>query len=86
MGVLGEIDMIDMRARSAGFGFAVLAVTVLGLGFSGNTFAKHKRHLHVYSHASVGDANAELVAPAQPGAMRYYGGPKSPMWRGPAAN
>ena len=86
MRVLGEIDMIDMRARSAGFGFAVLAVTVLGLGFSGTAFAKHKRHLHVYSHASVGDANAELVAPAQSGAMRYYGGPKSPMWRAPAAN
>jgi hypothetical protein len=23
---------------------------------------------------------------AKLGAMRYYGGPKSPMWRGPAAN
>jgi hypothetical protein len=24
--------------------------------------------------------------PVQVGATRYYGGPKSPMWRGPAEN
>ncbi|MGY3239823.1 MULTISPECIES: hypothetical protein [unclassified Bradyrhizobium] len=29
---------------------------------------------------------AVALAPTQPGPMRYYGGPKSPMWRGPADN
>jgi len=38
---------------------------------------------------SQGPAAAPVVASEQqaaPGSMRYYGGPKSPMWRGPAAN
>jgi hypothetical protein len=37
---------------------------------------------------SRGSANAMASSAQQagPGPMRYYGGPKSPMWRGPSAN
>ncbi len=79
--------MTTIKAKNAGLGL-VLAVTALTMGFSGEAFAKHRRHLHVYSHASVSEANAQLVSPAPAstglGPMRYYGGPKSPMWRAPA--
>jgi hypothetical protein len=79
--------MTTIKARNAGLGLA-LAVTVLTSGFSGEALAKHRRHLHVYSHASVSEANAQLASPAPvtTGQMRYYGGPKSPMWRGPVEN
>ena len=58
-----------------------------------------RAHLHAeaYLHArSFGSEsrgwesawNQEPVSqqPARLGPMRYYGGPKSPMWRGPAEN
>jgi hypothetical protein len=77
--------MTTIKARSAALGL-VLAVTAATLGFSGEALAKHRRHLHVYGHASVSEANAQIAspAPASTGQMRYYGGPKSPMWRAPA--
>ncbi len=77
--------MTYIKAGNAGLGL-VLTVTALTLGFSGEAFAKHRRHHHVYGHATVSEANAQLISPAptSAGAMRYYGGPKSPMWRAPA--
>jgi hypothetical protein len=40
------------------------------------------------AHRPVFESRAQLVPQQQVrlGAMRYYGGPKSPMWRGPAEN
>jgi hypothetical protein len=77
--------MSYVNAGSARIGFVTLAVTILTAGFCGNASAKaHKGRLHVSS--SVYESRAQLVPqqPAQFGPMRYYGGPKSPMWRGPA--
>ena len=75
-------------------GFAVLFGALLTSVVSGEALARHHSgHLHARLHVHHGFAgshfagsHAELVAPqpSQLGAMRYYGGPKSPMWRAPA--
>jgi hypothetical protein len=36
--------------------------------------------------AGCSSDSAAMQKPEGSGHMRYYGGPKSPMWRGPAAN
>lgn len=76
----------------ARMGFAVLVGLILAIGINGDAVAKSgKRHSHGYSHASDGRGHVSgkrvqlaVQQPARLGAMRYYGGPKSPMWRGPA--
>jgi hypothetical protein len=60
---------------------------MLNVGLIGDAAAKvHNRHLQV--HSAISESRAQLVsqAPARLGPMRYYGGPKSPMWRGPVEN
>jgi hypothetical protein len=83
--------MTSLVARAARIGFASLAmtITILMTGVSGaaaNTHGRHIRHLHARS--VLFESRAQLLAPTpvRLGAMRYYGGPKSPMWRGPAEN
>lgn|GEM_PF-3316789 len=83
--------MSGIVAKTARWGFAILFGALLTSAVSGEALAgHHSRHLHARLHAHHGFASshAELVSP-QPshlGPMRYYGGPKSPMWRGPAEN
>ena len=77
--------MTYMITRSARIGFVTLAVTILTAGLWGDAVAKaHKGRLH----ASISESRAQLVLqqPARPWPMHYYGGPKSPMWRGPVEN
>jgi hypothetical protein len=76
--------MTHLMGRSTRIGFAALVAAIVTAGFSGNAVAAHKGHRHV--HSSVYESHAQLVSPqpAQLGPMRYYGGPKSSMWRGPA--
>lgn len=71
--------MTDVMGRSARIGFAALVAAIVTAGFSGSAVAAHK----VRPHSSVYESHAQLVSqpPAQLGQMRYYGGPKSPMWR-----
>jgi hypothetical protein len=79
--------MTYMTARSIRIGCFGLMVAILTAGIGGDAVAKvHKRHLH--PHGPLYESRAQLVPqqPARLGAMRYYGGPKSPMWRGPAEN
>jgi hypothetical protein len=80
---LKEADVTYVNAKTARIGFVTLAVTILTAGFCGDASAKaHKGRLPVSN--SVYESNAQLVSPQQPaqlGQMRYYGGPKSPMWR-----
>jgi hypothetical protein len=75
--------MTNLMRRNARIGFATPVTAILTAGFSGNAFAAHG-HSHI--HRSGYESHAQLVSqqPAQPASMRYYGGPKSPMWRGPA--
>jgi len=60
--------------------FALLAA-MIGAWISGEALARAEGRLH-HARRSLYDAHAAL--PANGGSqMRYYGGPKSPMWRGP---
>jgi hypothetical protein len=72
---------------SARVGFGVLVGAILTAGISDDAVAKvHKGRLHVRS--SISESRAQVVPqqPARLGPMRYYGGPKYPMWRGPVEN
>jgi hypothetical protein len=67
---------------SARIGFVALVATILTAGISGDAAAAiHKGRLHARS--PILESHAQLVeqTPVQSGTMRYYGGPKSPMWR-----
>jgi hypothetical protein len=61
-------------------------------GLSGDAVASHhKKHLHARGLASreKQPGRSLLLVSQQPvrlGPMRYYGGPKSPMWRAPVEN
>jgi hypothetical protein len=71
----------------APIGFVTMITAVLTAGLCGDAVAKaHKGRLHVRSATS--ESRAQLVSqqPARLGPMRYYGGPKYPMWRGPVEN
>jgi hypothetical protein len=81
-----------MRTRSACSMLAFLAAAVSIASLPGEAEATYHRH---HKHAAqnhvlnrqVRHAQAFVLAPAQgtsPGTMRYFGGPKSPMWRAPA--
>ena len=71
---------------SARIGFVFLVATILTAGICGDAAAKaHKGRLHARSFTSQSRAAHEQFMweqPAPPPPMRYYGGPKSPMWRG----
>ena len=62
--------------------FALLAA-MLATWISAEAVAKAKVRLY-QAQRSLYDTRATLPTNGEP--MRYYGGPKSPMWRGPAAN
>jgi hypothetical protein len=77
---------------------ALVTMAAVGVmvGFCGDAVAKrgshmyHRRKLvrHLHKLPSPCSKTARMVRP-QPvrlGPMRYYGGPKSPMWRAPADN
>ncbi len=79
--------MTYMTARSARIGFVILVAAILTVGIYGDAAAEAgKGRLH--AHRSIYESRAQLVSqqPARLGPMRYYGGPKSPMWRGPIEN
>jgi hypothetical protein len=71
---------------SARIGVVILVATILTAGICDDASAKaHKGRLHARSFTSQSRAaRAQFVPeqPAPPAPMRYYGGPKSPMWRG----
>jgi hypothetical protein len=82
-----EANMTYMTARSVRLGFVTLVAAVLIAGACSDAVAKaHKGRLHARNSAF--ESHAQLVSqqPVRPGPMRYYGGPKSPMSRGPAEN
>ncbi|MBR0935747.1 hypothetical protein [Bradyrhizobium jicamae] len=83
--------MTGIFARRARLGFAVLCGALLTTVVSGEAFARHHGgHLHARLHTrhAFASSHAELASrqPSQPGTLRYYGGPKSPMWRAPVEN
>ena len=71
--------MTYVNAANGRTGFVGLALAVaLTAGFSGEAAAKHRSHAVLQAHAQM-IQTASVQEPARP-AMRYYGGPKSPMW------
>jgi hypothetical protein len=86
--------MSDVIAGTARFGFVTMVATILTAGICGDAVAKvHKGRLHhhrftVESRERQSGKRLQFVLqePVRLGPMRYYGGPKSPMWRGPAEN
>jgi hypothetical protein len=74
--------MTYMAGRSARIGFVMLVATAMTAGICGDAVAKiHKGRLHVRGVTSENPVQLVSQEPVRPGAMRYYGGPKSPMWR-----
>jgi len=80
---------LGVASRNVWIGCSAVLATILTSGISGDAIAKiGKGRLHARSSAS--NARAEPLAISRPlsqqqavlGPMRYYGGPKSPMWRG----
>jgi hypothetical protein len=79
--------MTCVIARSVRLGFVTLAAAALTAAVCGDAVAKaHKGRLH--ARGSIYESHTQLVSqqPARLGPMRYYGGPKSPMWRAPVEN
>jgi hypothetical protein len=76
--------------KSARIGSAALIASILVVGICGEAAAKtHRTHTrHLQARSFLLESRAQLVPqpPARSGTMRYYGGPKSPMWRSPAEN
>jgi hypothetical protein len=77
--------MTYMTRRNLRIGLVTLVAAILTASLGGAAVAKvHKSRVH--ARGAVHESHAEMVS--QPathlGPMRYYGGPKSPMWRGPA--
>ena len=72
--------MTYMNTGNARMGFIGLAITVaLTVGFSGDAAAKHRSHVALHARGQ-NIQTASVQETARPATMRYYGGPKSPMW------
>jgi len=66
-------------------GVSFLVVSMAFAAIPGDASARHYKHFahHYGSARHVRCAQASVVGTPSPalGSMRYYGGPKSPMWR-----
>jgi hypothetical protein len=89
-----------MIVKTARIGLAILVGAIMTAAICGDAVARshkvrlaHRMHHNVHfarkAHWHESRAETVLFVPQQParlGPMRYYGGPKSPMWRGPVEN
>jgi hypothetical protein len=64
-------------------GLVLLVASTMIAASSGEAAARHRKHIVRHHRRRQRVLFAEPTAPqaASLGAMRYYGGPKSPMWR-----
>ena len=70
--------------RIARLGFLLVVGAIFAVATSGEAAAKHhKASMHSHQVNVKRYAQALPQKPVRLGTMRYYGGPKSPMWRGP---
>jgi hypothetical protein len=72
--------------KAARIGFGVLVISIMIIAAPAEAAARHRSHIvrHHQTHPSVRVVQAAPAPAVTLGAMRYYGGPKSPMWRAPA--
>jgi hypothetical protein len=76
------MSMTRIEKMPARIGFAILAAALLSAVTPGEAAARHVKHIaHHHVHQQVQTAQADTSQPSNLGPMRYYGGPKSPMWR-----
>jgi hypothetical protein len=76
--------MSNIYARSARIGFLTLAAAMIAtVGLAGDAADRiHTAHFHRLNSARAQYVQSVPVQEnAGPAVMRYYGGPKSPMWR-----
>jgi hypothetical protein len=74
--------MINVIAGNARMGLVGLAATVvLTVGFCGEAVAKQSEHVARHPLEQT-IQTASIHETTRPASMRYYGGPKSPMWSG----
>ena len=87
---MGTDKMTYMAERGARIGLAAVIATILVVGICGEAAAKtHRTHIrHLLVRSVRLESHAQLVPQPQArlDVMRYYGGPKSPMWHGPSEN
>jgi hypothetical protein len=70
--------------RCVRIGFVMLGAAMTTAAIPGEAGARHWRHAARAHglHRQIQNAQAALLPQtSSPGSMRYYGGPKSPMWR-----
>jgi hypothetical protein len=80
-----EDEMTNVTGRNLRIGLVTLVAAMLTASLSGEAVAKvHKSRVHARSAVYESPAQMVLQPATHLGPMRYYGGPKSPMWRGPA--
>lgn len=71
-------------ATGARIEVVLLAIAILTAATPGEAAAKHRKHAAHHHAVSKRTQNAQAALFPQTtslGSMRYYGGPKSPMWR-----
>jgi len=79
--------MTGTTATRTRIGLATLVAAIVTAATCSSAVARvHKTHHHWHAHGALYESRAQLApqAPVRLAPMRYYGGPKSPMWRGPA--
>src|SRR5882757_3599115 len=81
-------DLTHVTTRGTRTGLFVLVATILTAGICGDAVAKTGKGRLRAHHPAAEVRGGELATGEQTrlGPMRYYGGPKSPMWRGPTEN
>ena len=80
-----------MTARSGRLGAIALLAMALACGISRKSVAEAGEHNSIQPRQATARGQQPAVTPSVPEhqagpGMRYYGGPKSPMWRAPAVN
>jgi hypothetical protein len=86
------IDMGDAMTKGLRIGGIAMLATVLICGACQQSTAQAVEHSATQPREAANRAQLPAAAPASSseqvrlGPMRYYGGPKSPMWRAPSAN
>jgi hypothetical protein len=80
--------------RGAGMRLVIHVSVLLMVGIASDAMAEpgkqhlHARHFlsHVHQGAAAKTPSSTWPQAVRLGALRYYGGPKSPMWRGSVEN
>jgi hypothetical protein len=80
---MGRMSKRGITFNVARIGFVLIAAACAVGSVPIEAAARHNRHVaHPrYWGIRAQDALVLAVEPTHPGPIRYYGGPKSPMWR-----